>query len=590
MSSIEVAHSDALYMDYNPFTIAFWMKAPATQTECYFVHKGTFAKNATTGATGKWFGLQYKSSTMYFAVDDDVTKSTLSTASTNFLTDTWVHVVAVRDTAAKMLYLYRNGALVKSQADATKTSIGNEHVFHIGNCSDYTTPLTGYVPFKGSMDDVRMYNYALSSSDISNLYNTSIPVPGVSVNPAPANGSQYANINMPKLTWLAGSAANTFDVYFGTDPESLQLVSSNQSATSFKIQQLLPYNTTYFWRIDSRNIKGTTTGTLWNFTTKKEYSQGVVGKWRLEETTGTFIADSSGYANHGTLSNVSGIVNPVFTTGNWGNCIQFSDNSYVAVPFNAPLYFDTNPFSISLWMKWLSPPSTSAYIIHKGGFAKDLQKNTNGKWYGIEIKGATFAFSVDDDVTKSALTTTSAEFCTGAWVHIVAIRDTTAKQLKLYRNGVIVTSIADATGSVENFQNVYLANCNDINAPYTGALDEVNIFNYALNTTEISNLYTSGLYTLIGSLKSGADFELLCNPNPARSKATFEVFAKKSCKVSLKIIDVSGKTAAVIYQGQIHQGSNKITWDGNDVINEGIYFAILETPFGKLVKKIIVVK
>jgi hypothetical protein len=58
----------------------------------------------------------------------------------------------------------------------------------------------------------------------------------------------------------------------------------------------------------------------------------------------------------------------------------------------------------------------------------------------------------------------------------------------------------------------------------------------------------------------------------------------------LKIIDVSGKTAAVIYQGQIHQGSNKITWDGNDVINEGIYFAILETPFGKLVKKIIVVK
>jgi P pilus assembly chaperone PapD len=66
------------------------------------------------------------------------------------------------------------------------------------------------------------------------------------------------------LSWTAGSGATSHDVYFGTSsPGSFQ---GNQTATTFD-PGTMANSTTYYWRIDEVNAGGTTTGTVWSFTT-----------------------------------------------------------------------------------------------------------------------------------------------------------------------------------------------------------------------------------------------------------------------------------------------------------------------------------
>ncbi|MGA2091872.1 MAG: fibronectin type III domain-containing protein [Sedimentisphaerales bacterium] len=81
--------------------------------------------------------------------------------------------------------------------------------------------------------------------------------------PNPADGATGVNLTTD-LSWTAGSRATSHDVYFGTtSPGTFQ---GNQTQTSFDTG-IMASNTTYFWRIDEKNIGGTTTGDTWSFTT-----------------------------------------------------------------------------------------------------------------------------------------------------------------------------------------------------------------------------------------------------------------------------------------------------------------------------------
>jgi len=91
---------------------------------------------------------------------------------------------------------------------------------------------------------------------------SSHPSPGRATNPDPPDGATDASSSV--LTWTSGDGATSHDVYFGTtSPGTFQ---GNQTDTTFDPHQLSDY-TTYYWRIDELNTAGTTTGTVWTFTT-----------------------------------------------------------------------------------------------------------------------------------------------------------------------------------------------------------------------------------------------------------------------------------------------------------------------------------
>ena len=90
--------------------------------------------------------------------------------------------------------------------------------------------------------------------------------PGQASNPSPANSATNVSVNAD-LSWTAGSGSDSSDVYFGTDPtpDSGEFI-GNQPGTNYN-PGTLENDTTYYWRIDELNAYGTTTGTVWNFTT-----------------------------------------------------------------------------------------------------------------------------------------------------------------------------------------------------------------------------------------------------------------------------------------------------------------------------------
>jgi len=68
-----------------------------------------------------------------------------------------------------------------------------------------------------------------------------------------------------RITLLAG-AVPCYDVFLGTDPDSLVQVDAGWGAPQFDPRGLEP-GQTYYWRIVSRNAAGQTAGPVWSFTT-----------------------------------------------------------------------------------------------------------------------------------------------------------------------------------------------------------------------------------------------------------------------------------------------------------------------------------
>ena len=95
--------------------------------------------------------------------------------------------------------------------------------------------------------------------------------PSKAVNPTPTDTNSAVTLDHDTIVWEDGGGADTFDVYYGTTSGSLTLVSSAQAGTIFTIWGVtsgspFDYAVTRYWRIDSTNDAGTTTGEEWSFT------------------------------------------------------------------------------------------------------------------------------------------------------------------------------------------------------------------------------------------------------------------------------------------------------------------------------------
>jgi len=197
----------------------------------------------------------------------------------------WYHVAASYDGADMLLYV--NGKV------AGKNTIGEIKLIAVEG-----EPLViGSRPpnmdrgFDGAVDDVRMYNKALSAEDIRTLYmckggnaNGKIlkgevwrfsTVAGQAENPTPDATLKNVDTNI-KLTWEASSLAKSHDVYFGDDLDKVTNAAKGSKAhkgtlglgKEFLDPGKLEEGKYYYWRVDEICKEGIAKGDLWTFRTK----------------------------------------------------------------------------------------------------------------------------------------------------------------------------------------------------------------------------------------------------------------------------------------------------------------------------------
>lgn len=180
-------------------------------------------------------------------------------------------------------------------------------------------------------------------------------LPAAAVSPLPGNGStnQVESVN---LDWGTAARASTYRVYFGTDstPDAGEYL--GQTASSFWSLPNLAYDTTYYWRVDTVNSTGVTTGPTWNFTTRPEPLPDMAAEL-ANAASGTFYPGESISVTHrtrnvgtassaGTEVNFRASLNTIISVGDWdlgdrlysglgvGQAIQTT--SSVQLPLNIP--------------------------------------------------------------------------------------------------------------------------------------------------------------------------------------------------------------------------------------------------------------
>ena len=162
---------------------------------------------------------------------------------------TWTHLAVTASQSGLLTAIYINGVQVASRAQTSVSGLT------LGNArSSYGADRY----FAGSMDDVRMYNHALTAAEIVQAMSGK----GVT-NIDPPSGAIRVPVNQI-LSWGPPSETEPnfvisgYDVYF--DPNQVKVtagdpsvkVASNQAATSFDPLGAadLAYLTKYFWRVD----------------------------------------------------------------------------------------------------------------------------------------------------------------------------------------------------------------------------------------------------------------------------------------------------------------------------------------------------
>jgi Fibronectin type III domain./Clostridium neurotoxin, N-terminal receptor binding. len=505
MYVVSVPHQEQLYLDKNSFSLSFWMKAdpsllpPDNNSSAYLLCKGSITRNAGTGATGKRFDIEFKNKQIRFAIDDDNDgngggKDELQSDGTPFFSGQWVHVTVIRDTTVRKLRLFMNGALIK-ETNITRalSGIGEASDLIIGNIGEleFLSTANKPAPYKGMLDELKIFNYALTNDQVLELFHTS-PLPLQPYSPSLVNGAMLEGYgDSVRLAWKGGLKTSNYKLYIGTDSASLAFVKDAPLNGAEHWLTNLNKGANYYWRVDAIGEAGTTTGEVWMF--RAVSPKGLVGHWSFNDSS---VADHSVYHHDGTIVNMP---EAAYVPGRQGTALHFNNAggaAAVAVPHAEHLQFDANSFTISLWVKLNSSYSASAgkdcYLIHKGQFT-----DPGGKWYGLQLKDSVLTFAIDDASSKTnidvSLRSSGAyAIFNNTWSHIMAVKDTAARQIRLYINGALAGSKAySSTGTTGKALPLLIGNSAE-NRPFHDMMDDVRLYNYVLSPEEMDLLLCRG--------------------------------------------------------------------------------------------------
>lgn len=165
---IRIPHQDVLNFGEGDFTIAFYTLLDPmimeSGEEYRFVLKGSHLKDEAKDHSGKRYEvyLNTDADEFRFAVDDDITKSSSIVAASGYLGESWLHITVVRRREFGQLKLYIDGTTRNTVTDNTG-DIDQQEDLLIGYSEDFP------VFFQGTIDELRIYNFALSNSEIKNL-------------------------------------------------------------------------------------------------------------------------------------------------------------------------------------------------------------------------------------------------------------------------------------------------------------------------------------------------------------------------------------------------------------------------------------
>ena len=206
---------------------------------------------------------------------------------------------------------------------------------------------------------------------------------------------------------------------------------------------------------------------------------GLIGWWKLDEGSGTSAGDSSGSGNNGNLLNGA-----IWTQGKIGGGVSFDGvDDMVSLPNNFSQYLQPTvdtpsasmpSFSLSIWVNRIATVNPLNIIFGKRGANSGILEGTFYLWSAAGQR----------DLSYSSPSNT--------WYMATMSYDNQTQIASCYVNGVLVGTLNMVGQSFKaNLGTIGIGKSSDKNQwPFKGIVDDARIYNRALSSSEIQELYT----------------------------------------------------------------------------------------------------
>ncbi|MBT0812302.1 T9SS type A sorting domain-containing protein [Litoribacter ruber] len=456
-------------------TIATWIKPEKTATQ-YLI------KKAESPIDGYELSLA-SNGKVFFRFNQETSGNTYRlNSSTSYPANgnTWMHVAIIYDGATLRMYI--DGKEDSRQSYSSPPPVNmNDLELTIGSGFD------GYRGLQGAMDDIHIYNTALSSAEIAALAAIEGEEPTAPVTPiltSPENQAKGVSTN-PTLVWNTSTGAETYQAQVSTSQNFSSLIFDQSGITSSSVNVSgLSHTTTYYWRVRATNAAGNSEwSSIWSFITGNEPIGGdLVANWKMDEGSGTIVDDASENKNHASTSG-----GPTWIDGVKGKALRFNgSNQYAIAPNHASLNL-TQSLTIAAWIK---PEKTATQYLIK----KAIQGSVDGYELSLASNGRVF-FRFNQNMSGDTYRLNSQVSYPSngnTWMHVAATFD--GSTMRLYIDGVENSSTTFSSPPPINTNTLALALGAEANGfrGLQGAMDEVYIFNRALSSAEVKELASIG--------------------------------------------------------------------------------------------------
>jgi hypothetical protein len=424
------------------YTIGLWMKiADLNQiTRCLF---------NTIPHTGIAIGYNDNNAPGYVVYDIGPanafwTNLYLHGGTSGYNTSSWNYVVLKK--SGTQYWLYINGNLDHTYNNPASTNYNYDVSFRISGISP------DYQIFNGNIDDIHLFNRALTDQEISAMYN---------------------GVNSPVIAGCTNSTACNYNASATQDDGSC----------TFPAQTYLNCAGTCINDADNDG----TCDELENPTLPSYLpSNGLVGYWPFNGNAN----DESGNGNHGT---VNGATLTTDRNGNANSAYSFDGNGdYIHVTNN---FFDngSSGWSVSMWSKLdeIQNPNNgnSSHILFNtsphNGTGISLNWGGSSK-YAISLGNGAPATSWNTSIFNAQ---SIQDITTDSWKYVTLVKS--GNGYSLYLDGIFDNSWIVNTSIVSYFYSMYFGACDPIasNEVLIGDIDDIAIYNRALTPEEITALY-----------------------------------------------------------------------------------------------------
>jgi hypothetical protein len=329
---------------------------------------------------------------------------------------------------------------------------------------------SGY--YTGSIDELAVWNTALTSAQVANIYLRQRPQYTGNFT------SRILNANDAHTSWTSLGWTTTLP-FFKPLPDYASSAVQEETNSSYS---------------------SLTDNSLMN---------GIVGLWHLDEPVGTSgsgtILDRSGNSYNGTPTSVT-----LGVAGRLSSAASFNgSSSYIALPAAAG---QTTDYTYSAWFNTVSggvilSSSQTSPASNPSGYDPLLYVGTDGYLHGGNYNGGSIPVTIFSSSSKVT---------DGKW-HLAVTSGNGSLQY-LYLDGVLQASATYGAADLAYFQigTGYTQSWADGNSSwyyFNGSIDEVAAWSRALTSTEILQLYRRGANRIKYQVRPCADSACAANPS-----------------------------------------------------------------------------